>query len=87
MSIDARQYDCYEINELMFDYVEQNLTNDIRLAIQYHFVTCSSCNIRLEEYKTSIRAAQQVLLAEKPTLPPSLTEQLVSVLESEAAGG
>ena len=87
MSIDARQYDCRDVGELTFDYVEQNLTNDIRLAIQYHYMTCSDCCARLEEYRSSIRAAQQVLLADPPTLPASLSEELVTVLEAEAASG
>ena len=85
MSIDASQYDCHEINELMFDYVEQNLTNDIRLAIQYHFMMCPACAQRLEEYRASMQTAQKVLQAEKPALPKNLSDQLVSFLESEGS--
>ena len=87
MSIDARQYDCQDVSELLFDYVEQNLTHDIRLAIQYHFMTCHDCNLRLEEYRTSILAGRKVLLAETPTLPPSLSEELVNVLEADGTDG
>lgn len=87
MSVQPQQYDCAEIADLMFDYTDQNLTQDARLAMQLHFMTCGDCNQRLEEYRRTVVTAQTVLRETPPQIPRCLHEEIITSLEAESASG
>ena len=85
MSVYPSQYDCFEISDLLFDYTDQNLTQDVRLAMQLHFMTCTACNQKLEEYRATVETARTILRERAPQVPQCFYEEVITSLEAEPA--
>jgi hypothetical protein len=72
---------CRDVVELLFDYLEEGLDLDTRVALERHFQDCASCVAYLRTYERSRWLARNVARTHTPAeLPEHLRTRLRQLL-------
>jgi anti-sigma factor RsiW len=75
---------CQELQDLLHDYVGEELVVEQRQTIEIHMIGCKDCTIRVETYRHTVRLARALPRCDK--LPAPVEERLRRVLEPELRG-
>jgi len=51
---------CQEVVELVTDYIEGILSDDLRMQIEHHLVGCEGCTSYVEQFRQTIKLTGQV---------------------------
>lgn len=51
---------CKEVVELVTDYIEGTLSDDLRMQIEHHLMGCEGCTNYVEQFRQTIKLAGQV---------------------------
>lgn len=51
---------CKEVVELVTDYIEGTLSDDLRMQIEHHLMGCEGCINYVEQFRQTIKLAGQV---------------------------
>jgi|GEM_PF-1184499 hypothetical protein len=74
---------CREIEEVLFDYLEENLDNRIKAAVEEHLASCEACRTELERCRSTL-----AMLASAKVMPPrDFTASVLAKIEAEQDAG
>lgn len=72
--------DCRRVADLLGEYVDEQLTPDLKTAVETHMSMCAPCIAFLKQYRFAPQAARQVLLR---SVPVELEDRLLSFLRAK----
>jgi hypothetical protein len=72
------------LQDLLSDYVGEDLVVEQRQTIEIHMTGCRDCTIRVETYRHTVRLARALPRCDK--LPAAVEERLRRILEPELGG-
>jgi len=72
--------DCRQLCELLFDYVNGDLTDERRVLLEEHLKVCPPCYIHVETYKVTITLGRKLPCK---CLPPECEQRLREKLARE----
>ena len=76
-------YTCKDVNQLLMDYLENRLPEDVRKAVDYHLSLCPNCIKYINTYKKTIELTGSLSVKK---MPPELEKTLLRVLTEKAGG-
>ena len=71
---------CGEVEDVLFDYVEGNLSGYALFKFEFHIKACRECRDYLAAYKKSITLGNEILGPANAPAPDDLPEDLVSAI-------
>jgi hypothetical protein len=83
MSNQSRPVDCQQLVELLGEYVDNQLTAEQRVHVDYHMEQCAPCLAFLRQYKFAPQAVRDHLLQ---AVPVDLEDRLLSFLKKRTRG-
>lgn len=72
--------DCQRLESLIGDYVDDQLPDNVKGAVDHHMSQCAPCMHFLRQYRFAPEAARKMLLQQ---VPQQLEERLLSFLRSK----
>src|SRR4051812_30120234 len=66
MATGVTEVDCRKVADLLGEYVDEQLTADLKTAVDSHMSMCAPCIAFLKQYRFAPQAARQVLLKAVP---------------------
>jgi hypothetical protein len=72
--------DCRQVADLLGDYVDEQLSGDLKTAVDSHMTMCAPCIAFLKQYRFAPQAARAVLLK---AVPVELEDRLMSFLRAK----
>ena len=72
--------DCRQVADLLGDYVDEQLSGDMKTAVDSHMSMCAPCIAFLKQYRFAPQAARAVLLK---AVPVELEDRLMSFLRAK----
>lgn len=80
----ASDIECRQIAELLGDYLDGTLPNQVRELLEFHIDGCPPCVAFVNTYRGTIAATRT--LPETP-MPSELKKRLLSVLRAQRSSG
>jgi len=71
---------CGEVESVLFDYVEGNLSGYALAKFEFHIKACKECRDYLAAYRKSILLSNQVLGPSDSPAPDNLPDDLVNAI-------
>lgn len=71
---------CGEVEDILFDYVEGNLSGYALLKFEFHIKACRECRDYLAAYRKSIELGSEILGPSKDPAPDDLPSDLVNAI-------
>ena len=71
---------CGEVEAVLFDYVEGNLSGYARFKFEFHIKACQECRDYLAAYRKSIALGVAILGAASDPAPEDLPEDLMTAI-------
>jgi anti-sigma factor RsiW len=75
--------DCRQLCDLLFDYVNGDLTEDRRQLLEEHLKACPPCFIHVETYRITVTLSRKLQCR---GLPPDCERRLREALARECPG-
>jgi anti-sigma factor RsiW len=73
------EVDCRKLEELIGDYVDDQLSEDMKAGVDGHIAQCAPCLAFLKQYRFAPEAARRMLLEQ---VPQDLEDRLLTFLKS-----
>ena len=68
---------CNQVIDLLCEYLEDDVTPDLREQIDYHLRRCRDCSIFLDQYRNTTSICRETLARE---MPAELEQHMLEVL-------
>lgn len=65
--------DCKRIRELSSDYIDEELSQDMRIMVEEHILVCKRCKIYLNTLRKTIELSKSI---PKPSIPEDVSIRL-----------
>lgn len=76
----ARNISCYEFNDIVFDYIDGDLTKNQTTAFQRHVSACPICPNYLKAYITTYEAKSHISLYDDIIVPDAVPQELIDAI-------
>ena len=73
-------YTCKEVVDLLLQYLDGEMTPELRAKLEEHFHGCSPCEEFLSQYRTTVGLCRKAL---EKRMPDAVSERLKSFLQDK----
>jgi predicted anti-sigma-YlaC factor YlaD len=70
---------CRECADFLSDYLEGELTDEVRVVFERHLSRCPNCEIYLSQFRTTLQA-ERCAFGEEAEVSGSIPEELVQAI-------
>jgi anti-sigma factor RsiW len=71
---------CVEFVELISDYLEGGVSEELRSRMERHLEGCAGCRAALEQIRTVIQVSGRITAADVASIDPLIRDRLLSTL-------
>jgi anti-sigma factor RsiW len=75
--------DCQDLVELVTDYLEGSLDEELRITFEAHLEKCAACALYVEQMRDVVKHLGRVPLESMRDLPESVVQELLSAFRAE----